>query len=91
MANREYDHKSGGRDLVGGCLTLSEAEAWLQDNANTAEVELAETMATRKAANIPTIFPKSADMWGPEELASWSREDLMWRVVFLQCVLRRLR
>jgi hypothetical protein len=71
-------------------MTLEEAERWLWENASTTEHGLAEELALREASSIPTIMPKSPAMWGPADYEDWSHADLVWRVVFLQCVLRRL-
>ena len=67
-----------------GAMTLDEAEKWLLENASPTDHGLRE----EAAAGVTRLCIERYDMWGPGDFETWSREDLIWRVVFLQCVLR---
>lgn len=71
-------------------MKLEEAEHWLWGNASEDDKELNRHLQAEAMANIPHIYPKDPDMWGPNEYLDWSHEALVWRLVFLQCALRRL-
>lgn len=60
------------------------AEQWLLANASPGEAALrSDTIAG-------VVAPSRGEMWGPEDFDDWTRDDLVWRIVFLQCVLASL-
>jgi hypothetical protein len=65
-------------------MTEPEAHAWLDANASQADLALRDEPVAGR------IFPADPPMWGPEEYANWSHDDLVWRIVFLQCVCRSM-
>jgi hypothetical protein len=64
-------------------MTLDEAEAWLREQADPVSADDAAAIV------LPRIYPAERLMWGPDDYADWTRDQLIWRLVFLQCAARR--
>lgn len=71
-------------------MKTQEAEAWLCGHASEEDKELHRHLQAEVMADIPHIYPKDPEMWGPDEYKEWSHDALVWRLVFLQCVIKSM-
>lgn len=72
-------------------MRLHEAEAWLLGTASEPDLELRARVQSEEDAGIRHILPAPHDeMWGPDDFRGWSHDALVWRLVFLQCVIKRM-
>lgn len=68
-------------------MKLCEAEAWLKNNRSAAEA-LLQIERARDAHN--RLLGSKPEMWGPSVYEDWTHEELVWRIIHLQCVIRRV-
>jgi hypothetical protein len=71
-------------------VTEAEARAWLQEQMSDSDRATQRRLQDEDATGVERIIPQRDEMWGPDDFADWSHDDLVWRIVFLQCVLRDL-
>jgi hypothetical protein len=70
-------------------VTEADARAWLLRTLTTVDNDTVARALINQACDIKQLPRKPDDeMWGPDDFADWSHDDLVWRIVFLQCVLR---